>query len=152
MRSVMTFLTFWILCYLPAAAGIFFRPGEWYQQLKKPTWTPPNWLFGPVWTLLYFSIAVSGFLIWRKIQKEKRLKVYSVFAAPLVLNALWSYLFFGIHQIGLAFAEICILWILIVINIVIFAKIFRPAAFILIPYALWVAFAAALNFTIVGMN
>ena len=152
MRTVMTFLVFWVLCYLPAAAGIFFRPGEWYQQLNKPTWTPPNWLFGPVWTFLYFSIAVSGFLVWCKIEKEKRFKVYSVFAGHLLLNALWSYLFFGIHQIGFAFAEICVLWIIILLNIVMFAKIFRPAAFILVPYALWVAFAAALNFTIVGMN
>ncbi|BBM84272.1 TspO/MBR family protein [Candidatus Uabimicrobium amorphum] len=152
MRSVLTFLTFWILCYLPALSGIFFRPGEWYQQLNKPTWTPPNWLFGPVWTLLYFSIAVSGFMVWRKIEKEQRLKAYLPFAAHLILNAIWSYLFFGINEVGFAFAEICVLWITILINIVMFAKIFRPAAFILIPYALWVAFAAALNFAIVSMN
>ncbi|MFA5249606.1 MAG: TspO/MBR family protein [Candidatus Paceibacterota bacterium] len=126
----------------------------WYPDLAKPFFNPPNWLFAPVWTILYLLIALSGWMIWKEREGKERavdlaLTVYSI---QLVLNAVWSYLFFGSRLLGLAFGEIVILWLAIAANIYFFKRISKRAAYLLVPYILWVSFAALLNFSVWQLN
>jgi translocator protein len=120
-----------------------------YQQLRQPAWAPASWLFGPVWTVLYVMIAVSGWLVWRRAGFGSALGLYAV---QLVLNAIWTPLFFGAGRYGLAFADIVALWVLIGVTVFRFARISRPAAWLLLPYWAWVTFAAALNLAIWRLN
>lgn len=120
-----------------------------YAELVQPSWAPPPWLFGPVWTVLYALIAVSGWLAWRRTGWTRALTVYAV---QLLLNALWTPLFFGAGLFGVAFAEIVLLGVAIVATIVLFARHSRVAAALLVPYLLWVTFAAALNLAIWQLN
>jgi translocator protein len=120
-----------------------------YQQLRQPGWAPPSWLFGPVWTMLYATIAVAGWLVWQRVGFGVPLYVYG---AQLVLNAIWTPLFFGAGRYGLAFLDICLLWILIGATVVLFRRVHRPAAWLLVPYWMWVTYAAALNFAIWQLN
>jgi tryptophan-rich sensory protein len=122
---------------------------EQYQTLQQPSWAPPSWLFGPVWTVLYAMIAISGWLVWRKAGVGKEIAVY---AAQLVLNALWTPLFFGGDLYGVAFADIVALWILIGVTAVLFWRVSRAAAWMLVPYWMWVTFASALNLSIWQLN
>ena len=122
----------------------------WYATLNKPFFNPPNWIFGPVWSLLYFLMGISSFLVWKKQRKIKTpLKIYGV---QLVLNFLWSYLFFGLHRPSLSLFEIIILWIFILMTIKSFYKVDKVAGYLLIPYIAWVSFAAFLNYSIVILN
>jgi translocator protein len=123
-----------------------------YATLVQPTWAPPPWLFGPVWTVLYALIAVSGWLVWRRAGWSGARPALTVFAVQLVLNALWTPLFFGAGLFGVAFAEILLLWASIVLTIVLFSRHSRLAAALLVPYLAWVSFAAALNFAIWTLN
>jgi translocator protein len=120
-----------------------------YQQLRQPAWAPPSWLFGPVWTVLYVLIAVAGWLVWQRSGFGAALRVYAV---QLVLNAIWTPLFFGAGRYGLAFADIVVLWLLIGVTTVLFARVSRPAAALLLPYWAWVTFASALNLSIWLLN
>jgi translocator protein len=148
MVSLLVFIAF-----VAAAATVAsqFGPSQWYIALQKPDWTPPNWLFGPVWTLLYVGIAVAGWLVWRAKTTE-RVKPFVLWAVQLMLNALWPWIFFGLQRPNLAFADIVFLLIAICGFIVIVRETSLPAAWIFLPYALWVGFAAALNFTIWRLN
>ena len=148
----MSLLGFILACAAAAAPGIIIRPGEWYRALAKPCWRPPNWLFGPVWLVLYISIAVSGWLVWRDAGPEVAGVALAIYALQLVLNGLWSVIFFGLHRPGLAFAEILCLLAAIVATIAAFYPLHPIAAYILIPYALWVGFAALLNYSIWRLN
>ncbi|HEY0594020.1 MAG TPA: TspO/MBR family protein [Thermoanaerobaculia bacterium] len=133
-----------------AITGGQFMPGEWYAQLAKPSWTPPSWLFGPVWTVLYVAIAMAGWLVWRA---DKRVGVpLALWIAQIVLNAAWSWLFFGLHRPGTALIEIVILLALIVGFAVAAWPVNRTASILFVPYALWVGFATALNFAIWRLN
>ncbi|MET8332487.1 TspO/MBR family protein [Streptosporangium canum] len=123
--------------------------GGEYLALERPPWAPPQWLFGPAWTVLYIMIAVSGWLAWSARGWTPALGVY---AAQLVLNAAWTPLFFGAGRYGLAFAEIVVLWAAIAATIVLFRRISRVAAWLLVPYLLWVTYAASLNFAIWRLN
>lgn len=123
--------------------------GEEYRQLEQPTWAPPAWVFGPVWTVLYIGIAVAGWLAWRRAGWGVPLWA---FAVQLVLNALWTPLFFGAGAYGLAFAEIVLLWLAIGLTVALFWRVSRPAALLMLPYWAWVTFAAALNFAIWRLN
>lgn len=125
---------------------------ERYAALERPSWAPPSWLFGPVWTALYVMIAVAGWLVWRQAGVSGARAALSVFGVQLVLNALWTPLFFGADRFGLAFAEIVVLWLAIVATIVLFRRHSKPAAALLVPYLAWVTFAAALNFAIWQLN
>lgn len=125
--------------------------GGWYQTIKKPTWNPPNWIFGPVWTTLYVLMGISLYLIWRSSTLQKGPAII-LFSLQLVLNFFWSFIFFKQHQVGFAFAEILVLWCLILLTIFAFARINKPAAWLLVPYISWVSFAAILNFTIWQLN
>lgn len=124
--------------------------GTWYQTLEKPDFAPPDWVFGPVWTVLYIMIAVAGWLVWRRA--GVRGPAQSLFAAQLALNLAWTVLFFGMTWIGAALVEIVILWIAIAATTKAFWGISRTAALLFLPYLLWVGYAAALNGAIWVMN
>jgi translocator protein len=124
----------------------------WYASLDKPAWTPPNWLFGPVWTLLYISMAVAAWLVWRERGFGGAPLPLGLFCLQLLLNAIWSFLFFGLRNPGLAFAEIVLLWLAILATTLSFRRVNRTAALLLVPYLLWVTYASALNFEIWRTN
>jgi translocator protein len=130
-----------------SVAGIFTSaaiPG-WYETLNKPSFNPPNQIFGPVWTTLYLLMGISFFLIWKLSLSKERNRAILVFMIQLILNFCWSFLFFYYHQLGLALAEIILLWISIFLMILLFYRIKPLAAYINIPYLLWVTFATVLN-------
>jgi tryptophan-rich sensory protein len=126
--------------------------GAFYTALELPVWAPPPWLFGPVWTVLYLGIAIAAWLVWRVNGFAAARTALCLFLAQLVLNALWSWLFFGWHLGALAFADILLLWVLIAATLVSFWRIRALAGWILVPYLLWVSFAAVLNYTVWQLN
>lgn len=134
------------------AFGGTFGTGDWYAALNKPAFNPPNWVFGPVWSVLYLTMAVAAWLVWEKRREAAVGLPLAVYTVHLVSNGLWSFLFFGLHRPGLAFAEIVILDLLILATIFLFWRVRRTAGLILVPYAAWVTFAAVLNFTLWRMN
>ena len=143
-----------VLSFITAAIGAFasINARTFYAGLTRPSWAPPGWLFGPVWTLLYTLMAISVWLIWRRTGFAAARKAMTLFFAQLVANGLWSWLFFAWQKGALSFVEICILWVLILATIQEFWKFNRLAATLLIPYLLWVTFAGALNFVLWRMN
>jgi translocator protein len=120
-----------------------------YAALARPSWAPPPWLFGPVWTMLYAGMAVAAWLVWRSAGLHWAL---TLFSAQLVLNTAWTPLFFGAGEYGWALVDIVFLWLAIGVTIASFWRLSRPAALLLVPYWLWVTYAAALNAAIVAMN
>ena len=127
--------------------------GPWYFQLRKPSWQPPDWLFGPAWTLIFALAAMAGFLFWRSCaDRERRLTVLAAFALNAFLNLLWSLLFFRLKRPDWALDEVGFLWLSILLLIVLLARVSRRAAWLLSPYLLWVTFASYLNWTIVRLN
>jgi benzodiazapine receptor len=126
----------------------------WYKGLKKPYLNPPNWIFGPVWTLLYIIIGVSGYLIWKEDQDffGKNSYALAIYGIQLLLNYLWTPLFFGLHKLFISFVEILLLDFVIYINIKEFYAINKTAAYLLIPYFAWVSFASFLNFRLWRLN
>ncbi len=151
------FLMFWIL--LPLFAGflgsIATYPNipTWYAALNKPSFNPPNWIFGPVWTTLYILMGWAAYLISQKGWKNKEVKIaLTIFIAQLALNILWSFIFFGQHLLLVAFIEIIILWLFILWTILKFYPLSKLAAWLLMPYILWVSFASFLNLSIWMIN
>ena len=143
----------WVgLCFLTAWIGSRFMPGEWYLQLQKPTWTPPGYLFGPVWSLLYLTMGVAAWLVWKRAGFAGARIALILFIAQLALNGMWSWIFFGLHKPGIAFAEILVLWGMILGTLIAFWQKSPPAGILLTPYLIWVSFAAVLNFSIWQMN
>jgi tryptophan-rich sensory protein len=126
--------------------------GAFYTGLVLPLWAPPPWLFGPVWTVLYLGIAIAAWLVWRVNGFAAARTALCLFLAQLVLNALWSWLFFGWHLGALAFVDILLLWVLIAATLVSFWRIRALAGWLLVPYLLWVSFAAVLNYTVWQLN
>ncbi len=125
----------------------------WYAGIEKPAFTPPNWVFGPVWTILYVLMGVAAFLVWQKGLRTPDVRVaLAWFLVQLALNALWTPVFFALHRIDLALIVIVLLWAAVVTTIVYFLRISRPAAGLLVPYLLWVSFAAVLNASIWYLN
>lgn len=126
----------------------------WYATLVKPALNPPSWVFGPVWTTLYALMGIALWLVWTNADADKKTKqrAFVFFFAQLGLNTLWSIIFFGQQSVGGAFREIIALWVLILITIRYFAKVSKPAAWLLVPYILWVSFAMYLNFSIWTLN
>jgi translocator protein len=147
--AILSLIVFLALVAAAAVTGMQFRPGEWYEALAKPEWTPPNWLFPPVWTALYIMIAVAGWRVWLA-QGFGRATV--IWAIALVLNAAWSYVMFGQHQIALAAVDITALWLAILAFILVARHVDALAAGLFVPYLAWVSYAAALNFAIWRMN
>lgn len=125
----------------------------WYAGLTKPEFAPPNWVFGLVWTTLFAFMGIAAFLIWREGWNRKDVKIaFGAFIIQLVLNTLWSIIFFGFHNPGVAFVEIIFLWLAILAIIIVFSKVSKPAAWFLVPYIFWVSIAAYLNYTIWILN
>lgn len=143
------------VCFGAAAIGSMFTTpsiGGWYAALAKPAWTPPPWVFGPVWSLLYLAMAVAAWLVWRRVGFSRGASALNLFGVQLVLNVCWSAIFFGARRPDLAFAEILLLWLAILATMVAFRSLSRAAAWLLLPYLLWVAYAVALNFAIWRLN
>lgn len=130
------------------AAWTSMSVGDWYPTLNKPSWNPPSWVFAPVWTTLYITMAVAAWIAWRNGGKVSLL----LFGLQLVLNAAWSAVFFGMRNPGLAFADIVLLWFAILATVVGFWRLSRLAAMLLIPYLAWVSFATLLNWVIWNTN
>jgi benzodiazapine receptor len=153
-RSAFGLLVWLAICFGAALIGSTFTArsvGDWYAGLSKPAWTPPNSVFGPVWSLLYVMMAVAAWLVWRRHGLSASAAM-TLFAVQLVLNVAWSALFFGLRMPGAAFAEILLLWCLLVATAVAFWRAVPAAGWLMLPYAAWVTFASALNLAIWRMN
>ncbi len=145
-----------LICLLPGLIGSRITSKaipEWYAYLKKPSFTPPNWVFGPAWTTLYVLMGIALFLVWRKGISTPGVKVaLIVFAIQLVINAIWTPVFFGLRSPGGGLIVIVALWITILFAIIRFIPISKTAGFLLFPYIAWVSFATALNLSIYRLN
>ncbi len=145
-----------IIVFLAGAVGTVYTLKEitgWYAYLPKPGWTPPNWAFGPIWSILYILMGISLFLVWREGLDKKNVQIgVLVFAVSLAINVIWSLVFFGTHNIFGGLVLVLILWISILINIVVFYRISKPAGLILIPYLMWVSIASYLNYAVFLLN
>lgn len=127
-----------------ALTGMFFPPGAWYETLIKPRWTPPNWLFGPAWTVLYIAIATAGWYVWRSVPQALSLPLI-LWVTQLVFNAAWSWLFFGLHRPDLALIDSGLMLATIIAFAIVAWPVSPISTWLFIPYGLWVAFATALN-------
>lgn len=145
----LSLIVFIVLVVATASTGILFQPGAWYEGLSKPGWTPPNWLFGPVWSVLYLMIAVAGWLVWRI---EGAGLAMLLWVAQLVLNGMWSWLFFGRRRMDLAFLDVVALWLAIAGFILAASPVSGMAALLFVPYLVWVTIAGALNRAVWRMN
>ena len=157
--SVSSIIRVTIACAISLSAGLIGSLAvadnftTWYSTIEKPAFTPPNWVFGPVWTILYVLMGIAAFLVWQKGLGTAAVKVaLTWFLVQLVLNVSWAPVFFGLHRIGLALVVITLLWAAIVTTTFYFLRVSRPAAVLLLPYLLWVSFATALNASIWHLN
>ncbi len=152
MRQALVLLGFLVVTFAVAGISGASTSGSvrtWYATVAKPTWNPPSWIFGPVWTALYAMMAVAAWLVWRRAGWGGAL---AFFGFQLALNAAWSPLFFGLHRIDWALVDIVALWVTIVATTVAFCRVTPVAGWLFVPYLLWVSFATVLNFTIWRMN
>lgn len=140
---LVSLLVFVSLVAAVAVFGAQFEPGAWYEQLHKPAWNPPNWVFAPVWTILYLGIAVAGWLVWRRIRRAG--PAVLLWGLQLAANGAWSWLFFGLHRPGAALIDIVLLLGLILSFVVAARRHSIAASWLFVPYALWVGYAATLN-------
>lgn len=154
-RAWLTWLA-WVVATVVAGAamGMLFPPDEWYGRIAKPTWMPPAWLFGPVWTLLYVLLGSSAWLVSREqgVSSRDRRIAWTAFAAHAAFNLAWTPLFFGLRQPGLAFFDICLVWLALLWMVLQFGRIRPLAGYLLLPQVLWVSFALVLNGTLWLMN
>lgn len=138
-----------LLVFATASSGAIFKPGDWYQELRRPSWTPPNWAFPVVWSILYVAIAVSGWLVW---EAQGAGLAMALWLLQLVFNAAWSWLFFGRQRMDLAFADVCALFVTILAYIAAASAVSQTAALLFVPYAMWVVAAATLNRAVWRLN
>ena len=153
-KQLIGLLGWLLLCFAVSGIGAFasIQAESFYQQLTQPTWAPPAWVFGPVWTTLYAMMAVSAWLVWRINGFRAQSVALTLFLIQLALNCLWSWLFFAWHLGSLSFIDIILLWIFIVLTLLAFWRVHLLAGLLLIPYLAWVSFAALLNYTIWQLN
>lgn len=149
MSKIFSLVIFLALVAAAALFGVMFQPGAWYESLTKPEWTPPNWVFGPVWSVIYLMIAIAGWRIWSKQGFSVLLMIWLI---SLAINAAWSWIMFGEHQIGWALVDIWALLVTIFAFILLAWPVDRTAALLFVPYAAWVSYASALNFAIWQLN
>ena len=155
MRNIIALVVWLGITYgVAAAGGLFTGPGvrDWYPSLVKPSFTPPSWLFGPVWTLLYTMMAVAAWLVWRRAQTANVALPLALFAVQLGLNLAWSWLFFGLRRPDLGLLDISLLWLAIVATMVTFWRVSPLAGVLFVPYLLWVSFASVLNYSLWQLN
>lgn len=150
MKSVLGLAGWLLLCFAVSAVGALgsMNAPAFYGQLVQPSWAPPPWLFGPVWTALYAMMGVAAWLVWRTGGWAKNRLALSLFLVQLALNGLWSWLFFAWQLGALAMADIAALWVLILLTLIVFWRVRPWAGMLLLPYLLWVGFASALNFNL----
>ena len=155
-KSIFKLIVAIVICQLAGIVGSLFTTpaiSTWYVTIQKPSFTPPNWLFGPIWITLFTLMGISLYLVWKKDLKNKDVKSsLFIFFVQLVLNSLWSILFFGLRSPFYAFIEIIILWVAIAITIIKCYKISKMAGLILLPYIVWVSIALTLNFYVLILN
>ena len=153
-KQILGLIGWLMVCFGTSAIGAIasIHAKSFYTQLAQPAWAPPPSLFGPVWTVLYALMAIAAWLVWLSGGFRSNFIAFSFFLGQLVLNGLWSWLFFAGHQGALAFADIVLLWILIVFTLISFWRVRPIAGVLLIPYLLWVSFASALNYSIWQLN
>lgn len=156
MRNAVKLIIAIVVCEIAGIIGSLFTVSAiptWYATLVKPVLNPPSWVFGPVWTTLYALMGIAAFLIWRQgLDRKDMRKALGVFLLQLVLNVIWSIIFFGLHSPSWAFVNIVALWLAIIWTMTMFYKISRPAMWLLLPYILWVSFASYLNFMLWILN
>jgi len=156
MKKIIKLVVSIVVCQLAGVIGSIFTVSNitsWYIDLSKPILNPPGWVFGPVWITLYFLMGIALFLVWNKgLDSPFNRNAFILFIVQLVFNAMWSIVFFGMHQLLISVFVIIILWLLIFVNIVQFGKISKPAAYLLLPYIVWVSFASYLNIAIYILN
>lgn len=154
-KNVFVIFGFLAVCYAAAGVGVLLSWDAiptWYVGLNKPSWNPPNWVFGPVWMVLYTMMAIAAWRVWKQGDQRGARLALGLFWFQLVLNVAWSGVFFGLRQPDWAFLEIVILWLAILATALAFRKFSRFAFWMMIPYLAWVGFAAVLNLTIWRMN
>jgi len=152
LRTGLALLGFILITFAAPVFGAFAPPGEWYVALSKPSWNPPPWIFGPAWTLLYTLMAVAAWRVWQQGGFAKQKRPLGLYFIQLALNAAWTPVFFGAHQIGAALMVILALWIAILLTLVSFMRVNKMAGILFIPYLAWVSFATALNFMLWRLN
>lgn len=146
-------LLFWLLLSAVVAwFGAQFNPGLWYMTINKPIWTPPGWLFGPVWTMLYIMMAIASYLVWNATGRTFKNKIIQLYLFKMLLNACWSWVFFGLHQIGWAVINIILLLVFIIVVTTLFYRQNKISGWLMLPYLLWVSFASILNLNIWILN
>ena len=152
LREVAVLIGFLAITFAAALGGAMIETGAWYAELKRPPLTPPNWVFGPVWTTLYILMAVAAWRVWRIGSGTPRRDALECYFGQLLLNAAWTPLFFGLHQLGAALALLLVLWAAIALTIWKFHHVDRWAARLLVPYLAWVTLATYLNFMFWYLN
>ncbi|HOD65147.1 MAG TPA: tryptophan-rich sensory protein [candidate division Zixibacteria bacterium] len=150
--DILGLLGWLILVFAVSFAASRYMPGEWYARLHKPSWTPPNWMFPVVWTLLYAAMAAAAWLVWRRDGFAGARAALVLFLAQLALNGVWTYLFFGRQWVGLALVDILALLAAVIITMVLFRKHDRRAGYLLAPYIVWLAYASTLNLGVLVLN
>ncbi len=151
-RSIGALVILLLISFIPALIGSRFRPDAWYEGLIKPFLKPPDWIFGPVWTVLYSIMGISAWLVWLQRRNVRVQLALVLFGIQLLFNGLWTFLFFGLRNPGLAFVDILILWFAIACTLIVFLQKNRTAGLLLIPYLSWVSFAVYLNFELWRLN
>jgi len=154
-RQIVGLMVLFAACFAAAGLGASVTAPNietWYASLAKPTWNPPNWIFGPVWTVLYTCMAVAAWMVWRRAGLAGAKLAMGLFAVQLVFNAAWSWLFFGLHWPGVALVELLFLLLAIAMTTVAFWRRSPTAGVLMLPYLGWVAFASVLNFQVWHMN
>ncbi len=151
MTSWITLAAFFAASFAAGVTGAAFPPGVWYRSLRKPSWTPPDWLFPIAWTTLYVAMAVAA---WRVAESGSPWAIagLALWSWQIVMNALWSPIFFGLHRLGAAMLALCGLWIAVALTAAAFWQADRVAGLLMAPYLLWVSVAGALNFALLRMN
>lgn len=154
-QNILSLIIFILICLFAEVVGsylTFTSVKDWYPTVAKPSWTPPSWLFGPVWTTLYILMGISAWMVWKEGGFQQNPFALGIFFIQLAINVLWSGFFFGLQGIGLALINIVILWVLIIAMVITFWQTKQMAGVLNIPYWLWVSYATALNFQIWRMN
>jgi tryptophan-rich sensory protein len=155
-KEIISLIVAIITCQAAGIVGSIFTASKiptWYKGLIKPALNPPSWVFGPVWTTLYLLMGIALYIIWKKGLSTEGVKfALTIFAVQLILNALWSIVFFNMENLGLALINIVLMWISILWTIVLFYRLSPTAGLLLIPYILWVSFASYLNYAIWTLN
>jgi len=152
---MLSLIVFMILCFSSAALGSVFANNSlkiWYSTIKKPFWNPPDKVFAPVWTVLYVMMAVAGWMVWERLPQKGFSTPIALFFVQLVLNVVWSAIFFALRSPGWAFVEVVILWVFIALTMISFWAIYWVAGVLFLPYFLWVSFASILNYAIWRLN